>query len=64
MVELFVSDDDGNFAEHVGGQVMCDGILKNYQPGEKFAFAAGQSFTLRPRDWHVFCGERGDLLIG
>ena len=64
VVELYGSDDAGNFAEDRGGQVKCDGILRDYGPGEKLAFAPGESVTLRPGDWHAFWGEGGDVLIG
>jgi D-lyxose ketol-isomerase len=64
VVELFGSDEDGNFASDRGGQVMCDGVLRNYAPGEKLKFAPGESVTLRPGDWHAFWGEGGDVLIG
>ena len=64
VVELYGSDDAGNFAEDRGGQVMCDGILRDYAPGEKLAFAPGESVTLRPGDWHAFWGEGGNVLIG
>ena len=64
IVELFGSDDAGNFAEDRGGQVMCDGIAREYAPGEKLKFAPGESVTLRPGDWHAFWGEGGDVLIG
>ncbi len=64
IIQLYGSDDQGNFAEDRGGQVMCDGILRDYAPGEKLTFAPGQSVTLRPGDWHAFWGEGGDVLIG
>ncbi|TCL10271.1 hypothetical protein BXY66_2340 [Shimia isoporae] len=64
VVELFGSDDDGNFAEDRGGVVMCDGIKRNYAPGEKLRFEPGESVTLMPGDWHAFWGEGGDVLIG
>jgi D-lyxose ketol-isomerase len=64
VVELFGSDEAGNFSQDRGGQVMCDGILRNYAPGEKLKFAPGESVTLRPGDWHAFWGEGGDVLIG
>ncbi|WP_179381146.1 D-lyxose/D-mannose family sugar isomerase [Jannaschia marina] len=64
VVELFGSDDGGNFAEDRGGQVMCDGILRDFAPGERLALAPGESVTLRPGDWHAFWGEGGDVLIG
>lgn len=64
VVELFGSDDDGNFAEDRGGMVMCDGIARSFAPGEKLKFAPGESLTLLPGDWHAFWGEGGDVLIG
>ena len=64
MIELFGSDDAGNFAEDRGGTVWCDGLRKVYGPGEKLALAPGESITLMPGDWHAFWGEGGDVLIG
>jgi len=64
VVELYGSDDDGNFAQDRGGRVMCDGTLRDFGPGEKLAIAPGGSVTLRPGDWHAFWGEGGDVLIG
>lgn len=64
VVELYGSDDDGNFAEDRGGHVACDGIRRAYAPGEKFRLDPGQSVTLLPGDWHAFWGEGGDVLIG
>lgn len=64
VIELFGSDDDGNFAEDGGGVVMCDGIERPFTAGEKLKFAPGESVTLMPGDWHAFWGEGGDVLIG
>jgi len=64
VVELFGSDEAGNFAEDRGGNVLCDGIPRLYAPGEKLRFAPGESVTLMPGDWHAFWGEGGDVLIG
>ncbi len=64
VVELYGSDEQGNFAEDRGGMVMCDGIPRRYTPGEKLKFAPGESLTLMPGDWHAFWGEGGDVLIG
>ena len=64
VVQLYGSDDEGNFAEDRGGRVMCDGIWRDYAPGEKLTFAPGESVTLLPGDWHAFWGEGGDVLIG
>jgi D-lyxose ketol-isomerase len=64
VVELFGSDEKGNFADDKGGVVRCDGIMRNYAPGEKLLLAPGESVTLMPGDWHAFWGEGGDVLIG
>jgi D-lyxose ketol-isomerase len=64
VVELYGSDDKGNFAEDRGGTVWCDGLRRAYGPGEKLRLAPGESVTLRPGDWHAFWGEGGTVLIG
>lgn len=64
MVELFGSDDEGNFAADRGVHVCSDGIWRNLKPGEKMALAPGDSVTLMPGDWHSFWGEGGDVLAG
>ena len=64
VIELFGSDADGNFDETAGGTVFCDGIERQFAPGEKLKFAPGESVTLMPGDWHAFWGEGGDVLIG
>lgn len=64
VIELYGSDDSGNFAEDKGGTVWCDGIRRDFEPGEKLKFAPGESVTLKPGDWHAFWGEGGDVLIG
>jgi len=64
VVELFGSDDTGAFAPDRGGRVLCDGIARNYEPGDKLRLAPGESVTLMPGDWHAFWGEGGDVLIG
>ena len=64
VVELFGSDDKGGFAEDKGGTVYCDGIRRDFAPGEKLKLAPGESVTLMPGDWHAFWGEGGDVLIG
>lgn len=64
VVELFGSDDRGAFAPDRGGRVLCDGVARDYAPGEKLRLAPGESVTLMPGDWHAFWGEGGDVLIG
>ncbi|AML53242.1 D-lyxose/D-mannose family sugar isomerase [Falsihalocynthiibacter arcticus] len=63
-IELFGSDADGNFDETAGGTVYCDGIERQFTPGEILKFAPGESVTLMPGDWHAFWGEGGAVLIG
>ncbi|MEM9709426.1 MAG: D-lyxose/D-mannose family sugar isomerase [Pseudomonadota bacterium] len=64
VVELYGSDDAGNFAEDRGGMVRCDGIERSFAPGEILKFAPGESVTLNPGHWHAFWGEGGSVLIG
>ncbi|TVR07557.1 MAG: D-lyxose/D-mannose family sugar isomerase [Salinarimonadaceae bacterium] len=64
VVELFGCDDQGGFAHDRGGRVFCDGLARNYAPGEKLRLRPGESVTLTPGDWHAFWGEGGDVLIG
>ncbi|MDP3961819.1 MAG: D-lyxose/D-mannose family sugar isomerase [Pseudorhodobacter sp.] len=64
VVELFGSDDAGQFAADRGGMVRCDGIERRFGPGEKLRLAPGESVTLMPGDWHAFWGMGGDVLIG
>jgi len=64
VVELFGSDDAGDFAADRGGHVLCDGVPVAFAPGDRLRLAPGESVTLRPGDWHAFWGEGGDVLIG
>ncbi|PHQ84572.1 MAG: D-lyxose/D-mannose family sugar isomerase [Thalassobium sp.] len=64
VVALYGSDTDGNFDETAGGTVWCDGLRRDFAPGEKLKLAPGESVTLMPGDWHAFWGEGGDVLIG
>lgn len=63
-VELFGAADDGSCDPTKGGTVLCDGIAREFAPGEVLRFAPGESVTLMPGDWHAFWGEGGDVLIG
>lgn len=64
VVELYGADDQGGFAPDRGGRVFCDGIARQFGPGEKLALRPGESVTLMPGDWHAFWAEGGDVLIG
>ena len=63
-VELFGSTPDGAFDLDAGGTVLCDGLPRNFAPGEVLQLAPGQSVTLCPGDWHAFWGDGGDVLVG
>lgn len=63
-VQLYGSDPQGEFDEHAGGMVRCDGIERTFSAGEVLQLAPGESVTLMPGDWHAFWGEGGDVLIG
>ncbi|MEM8824219.1 MAG: D-lyxose/D-mannose family sugar isomerase [Pseudomonadota bacterium] len=63
-IEMYGSAEDGSFDETKGGTVFCDGIRRDFAPGEVLTFAPGESVTLMPGDWHAFWGEGGDVLIG
>lgn len=63
-VELFGSDDAGNFDETRGVTVLTDGFERKLSAGEVLKLAPGESITLNPGDWHAFWGEGGDVLIG
>ncbi|KJZ20497.1 D-lyxose/D-mannose family sugar isomerase [Loktanella sp. S4079] len=64
VIELYGSDDKGQFDETKGGTVYCDGLRRDFEAGEKLRLAPGESVTLMPGDWHAFWGEGGDVLIG
>ena len=63
-IELYGAAEDGSFDETAGGTVYCDGMKRDFSPGEVLRFAPGESITLMPGDWHAFWGEGGDVLIG
>ena len=63
-VELFGSDEAGNFAADKGATVLTDGLERQLEPGAILKLAPGESVTLNPGDWHAFWGEGGDVLIG
>jgi len=63
-IELFGAAEDGSFDANAGGTVYCDGVRRDFAPGEVLHLAPGESVTLMPGDWHAFWGEGGDVLIG
>ena len=42
VVELFGSDANGGFADDKGGIVFCDGIRRDFAPGDKLRLAPGE----------------------
>jgi len=64
VVELFGSDDEGNFDAERGVTVACDGIARTVPAGDRLRLSPGESVTLMPGDWHAFWGDGGDVLIG
>ena len=64
IIELYGSDEEGNFNSKKGGTVFRDGLLTNYAAGEKLRLTPGESVTLMPGDWHAFWGDGDDVLIG
>jgi D-lyxose ketol-isomerase len=64
VVQLYGSDASGAFDETAGGTVRCDGVTRDYTPGQILKFEPGESVTLMPGDWHAFWGDGGDVLIG
>lgn len=64
VIELYGSGEDGGFDGDRGGSVWCDGMKRDFRPGEKLGLAPGESVTLMPGDWHAFWGEGGSVLIG
>lgn len=64
VIELFMSDQDGELDEHADVVVPCDGIARNLPPGGHLRLSPGESVTLMPGVWHAFWGEKADVLIG
>ena len=63
-VEIFGSDQQGNYDEQRGGVVYCDGIRRSFSPGERIILKPCQRITLLPVYWHAFWGHDGDVLVG
>ncbi|WP_419902017.1 D-lyxose/D-mannose family sugar isomerase [Kiloniella sp.] len=64
ILELFMSDEEGNIDPEAKVVVPCDGVLKELKPGSLLKLAPGESVTLLPGVWHAFWGEKEDVLIG
>ncbi|NDV86716.1 D-lyxose/D-mannose family sugar isomerase [Aurantimonas aggregata] len=64
VLELFMSDADGDPDRTAEVSVMTDGIPRTLPAGGLLALAPGESVTLLPGVWHAFWGEGADVLIG
>jgi D-lyxose ketol-isomerase len=62
-MELYNSKPDGSPDKETPVTVYCDGIQKQYAPGERFEVLPGCSVTLRPYLYHIF-GASADTVIG
>lgn len=63
VVQLYQSDDDGGLAD-TPVSVLCDGVLRQIEPGGTITLGAGESITLTPGIYHAFHAVNGDALIG
>jgi len=64
VLELFMSDPNGDIDEEAEVNVPCDGISRKLKAGGLLKLAPGESVTLLPGVWHAFWGEKADVLIG
>ncbi|SKA14006.1 D-lyxose/D-mannose family sugar isomerase [Consotaella salsifontis] len=64
VLELYMSDADGNVDENAEVVVPTDGILRRMKAGSRLSLDPGESVTLLPGVWHAFWGEGGDVFIG
>ncbi len=64
VLELFMSDKEGDIDTEAKVTVPCDGVLRELEPGGLLKLAPGESVTLLPGVWHAFWGGKDDVLIG
>jgi D-lyxose ketol-isomerase len=64
LLELFMSDADGNVDRGAEVAVPTDGVIRRLKPGGLLSLDPGESVTLLPGVWHAFWGEGKDVLIG
>lgn len=64
VLELFMSDGEGEIDTSAEVEVPADGILRRLPAGGRLQLAPGESVTLLPGVWHAFWGEGGDVLVG
>ncbi len=60
---LYNADENDEFADSPVN-IVCDGIKRTVQPGEKFILKPGESLTLPQRLYHKFYAENGNVLVG
>jgi len=63
VVQLYLSTKDGSLADDPFS-VVCDGILRQVEPGGTVVLGPGESITLPPYMYHAFHAIDGDALIG
>lgn len=64
VLELFMSDAEGNVDREAEVVVRTDGVIRKLKPGGLLSLDPGESVTLLPGVWHAFWGEGKDVLIG
>jgi D-lyxose ketol-isomerase len=64
VLELFMSDKDGNIDRDADVVVPTDGVIRTLPAGVKLKLEPGESITLMPGVWHAFWAEGKDVLIG
>jgi hypothetical protein len=63
VVQLYNSSKSGGFAQSTIA-VMCDGVVRQVDPGGAVILGPGESITLPPYLYHKFYAADGDGLIG
>ena len=65
VLELYGSDEEGNFSDHPL-TVSVDGFERSVEPGGKVVLTPGESITLRRGMYHLFYGQPGSgrVLVG
>ena len=64
VLELFLSDQQGNPDRGAEVEVFTDGIRRRLPAGGRLSLTPGESVTLLPGVWHAFWGEGADVLVG
>ncbi|WAP70129.1 D-lyxose/D-mannose family sugar isomerase [Jiella pelagia] len=64
VLELFMSDENGDVDETAEVTVPTDGTLRRMPAGSHLKLSPGESVTLMPGVWHGFWAEGADVFIG